>query len=89
MSTYRQLAEMIPAEYRKEILELNIISKAQAIAGNSSMYYLFTIWKNYVETSADLSLDCNMCLSRILHNYAEIQPELIELEKQSKLLSEA
>lgn len=84
---YRQIAELIPEEYRKELLETNMISKASAVASNASMFYLFTIWSNYVEPG--LEIGCGSCLERILNNYEQLLPTFIELEKSRKLLNEA
>lgn len=82
--TAKMLAKLIPADYRKEILQTNIIMNAMAHSGDSSMLYLGTIWKNYVVPEEDLS--CGICLERILKNFRELQPILIELEKESNLL---
>ena len=82
--TYQQIIERIPAEYRKEILELNMISKAQAQGADPSMAYLGTVWKEYV--SPDEDLGCGLCLSRILDNFRQLQPTMVAMEKQSKLL---
>lgn len=84
--TQRQVATMIPAEYRKEILLTNMISQAIAVASDPSMFYLATIWKNYI--SPDEELSCGQCLSRILGNYRSIQPDLVELEKEANLLNQ-
>lgn len=78
------IANLIPAEYRKEILELNIIEKAVAIAGDPNMDYLSTIWKDYIEP--DFEPDCPLCFTRVLKNFKNLKPTLIELEKNSKLL---
>jgi len=86
MSNINQIAALIPAEYRKEILELNMIDEAQAIGTDGSMQYLGVIWKNYVEP--DFTPDCNMCYGRVLTNFKQIKKSLIELEKQSKLLNQ-
>jgi hypothetical protein len=82
--TLRQIAELIPAEYRREILETNMISKAIAIASDASMHYLGTIWKNYV---AEEDLTCGACLTRVLENYRQLQQVFIDMEKESKLLA--
>lgn len=84
MSTLAQIAKLIPGEYRKELLELNIIDSAIAIEGNQSMHYLAVIWKNYIEH--DFETDCNLCRARVLTNMKAIRKELIELEKQHNLL---
>lgn len=80
-----KIAELIPREYRKEILQTNMISRAIASSGNACMTYLATIWKNYV--SPDEDLGCSVCLERILKNFRELQPVFVDLEKQSNLLS--
>lgn len=81
--TVRELAEKIPAEYREEILEVDMISKAVAITTDANMHYLATIWTNYI---APEDLTCNLCMERILRNYRELLLDLIELEKQHRLL---
>lgn len=86
--SYIAIAEKIPADYRKEILETNMIAAAQCVGHDPSMYYLFTVWKNYVEPDGDLHLECNACLERILKNYRELQPVLAGLEKGSRLMKE-
>jgi hypothetical protein len=82
--TYRQIANQIPSNYRKEILETNLISSAIASASDPAMQYLGTIWKNYVNPME--KLDCGMCLERVLNNYRQLQPVMIEMEKERKLL---
>ena len=84
--TLRQIAEQIPGEYRKEILEMDMISKAIATNSDANMSYLGVIWKKYVAPDEDLG--CGMCVSRILGNYRQLQPLLITMEKESKLLDE-
>lgn len=87
MSGLRKIAELIPAEYRREILELNIIASAVARAGDQSMFYLITIWKNYVEE--DFEPDCNLCMSRVLTNFKNLKDTLVAMEKESQLLKSA
>lgn len=82
--TLKQIATMIPAEYRREILQTNMISQAIASNADTSMHYLGTIWKTYV--SPDEDLGCGMCLERILNNYRQLQPILVEMEQESRLL---
>lgn len=85
--TIKQIAGRIPAEYRKEILETNMISQATANQADTSMFYLLTIWQNYVEPNEIIDIGCGICKERILKNYRELQATLVELEKQSKLLN--
>jgi hypothetical protein len=86
MSSLTTLAEMIPAEYRKEILETNMIGRAQAISSDASMLYLFTIWKNYIEPDENLNMACGFCLERILKNWKGLQDEMVRMEREEKLL---
>lgn len=83
----RRIAELIPAEYRKEIIQLNMIDSAHAIAGDPSMHYLAVIWKNYVEH--DFTPDCNLCLSRVLDNFKAMKATFVEMAKENSLLNEA
>lgn len=83
----RRIADLIPEEYRKEILELNMIDQAVANATDPTMYYLGTIWKNYVEPG--FTGDCNLCYGRLLDNYKQLKKVFIEMEKEKKLLNEA
>jgi hypothetical protein len=85
--TVKEIAEKIPESYRAEILELNMINRAQASRMDASMEYLFTTWKIYVEPEADLTLDCGLCVERVLQNWKAIMPSMIELEKNRKLLA--
>lgn len=83
----RRIAELIPAEYRREILELNIIESSVAMAGNESMDYLVVIWKDYVEH--DFEPECNLCRARVLGNFKEMKSTLVEMEKEYQLLKSA
>jgi hypothetical protein len=82
-----RIAALIPPEYRKEILELNMIDTAIPQATDTTMHYLAVIWKQYVEPG--FSADCNMCYAKLLKNLKVIKPLLIKLEMDSKLLKEA
>lgn len=79
-----RLAAKIPEEYRKEIVELQIIDKAQAVASNESMIYLATIWKNYIDASLDPK--CGLCYERVLKNFRKMKPAFIALDKGDKML---
>lgn len=86
MSQVRELAKLIPNEYRKEILELDMINEAVAQHGNPTMQYLGIIWKNYIEPTFEPN--CNLCYSRVLNNLKGMLNDLIELEKESKMLEQ-
>lgn len=82
----KRIAALIPAEYRKEILELNMIDNAVAQSSDNNMHYLATIWKHYVEP--DFTGDCNLCYGRVLDNYKAMKKHLVEMEKDSQLLNQ-
>lgn len=84
MSNLAKIAAQIPDEYRKEMLELNMIDDAVAVENNQPMHYLCVIWKNYVE--ADFEPECNLCRSRVLKNMRAMKNEFIQLEKNHNLL---
>lgn len=82
--TAQQIAALIPAVYRREILETDSISTAIASTGNPTMMYLATIWKNYINPQE--SLECGLCMERILNNYRQMQPVFVEMERNASLL---
>lgn len=85
--TLNDIANQIPAEYRKEILQTNMISQAIANNADPSMHYLVNIWQTYVEPHEKIDLGCGLCRERILNNFRGIQDTLVTLEKQSNLLA--
>jgi hypothetical protein len=85
--TLTDIAKLIPAKYRSEIVMTNMIQNAQATPGNPSLAYLFTIWKEYVEPSQELAMECAACVDRVLKNYRSLLPVFIELEKEARLLN--
>lgn len=82
--TIKDIAAKIPEEYRKEILKLNMVAEAQPIVSNTTMHYLATIWKNYINPNEDLQ--CNLCMDRVLNNYRQLLPVFIEMEKKANML---
>lgn len=86
MSTLRDIAQLIPPEYRREILELNMLQKAQAIRSDPTMNYLGVIYKNYIDPG--FSGDCPLCYSRVLDHFRAMRTIFIELENERKLLDE-
>lgn len=80
----KELAALIPQEYRKEILDLDMIESASATAESSNMHYLIVVWQNYIEK--DFQPDCNLCLGRVLDSFKQMKKSLIELEREYQLL---
>ncbi len=80
----RALAEQIPAEYRREILELNLIDNAVAIAGNESMHFLGAAWKTYIDP--EWEPDCNLCYGKVLKNFKAMKETMITMEQEAELL---
>jgi hypothetical protein len=85
--TINDIASRIPAEYRREILETNMISQAVANVADTSMYYLLNIWQTYVDPGNKIDVGCGLCREQILKNYREMQQTLVNMEKQSNLLT--
>jgi len=85
--TLNEIASLIPAEYRREILQTNMISQAIANTADPSMYYLLNIWQTYVDPANKIDVGCGLCREQILNNYRGIQETLVTLEKQSQLLA--
>lgn len=80
----RQIAELIPAEYRREILLTNMINTAQP-SNNFEMNYLITVWRNYYEPT--LNVNCGLCYVRVLGEWKKLHATLIEMEKENQLLN--
>ncbi|SFW16098.1 hypothetical protein [Chitinophaga sancti] len=85
--TLTEIAKTIPSEYRKEILETNMISRATASYSDASMAYLLQIWKTYVAPDEEIDMGCGLCKERILTNFKQLQDTLVKLEQQSNLLN--
>ena len=84
--TYKQLAALIPSEYRKEILQLNMVQSAVGVPYNPTMQYLITIWTAYIEP--DFTPDCNICCGRALDGFKAMLPAMIQMEKEDNLLNQ-
>lgn len=82
--TYRDIAQLIPAHIRKEIIQRNVV--ALASDRNEFMLYLFETWKLYVDSAGSLDWECGYCRANIKENFTKILPDLIELQKEQNLL---
>lgn len=78
------LAAKIPAKFRREILEMNIINTAIAVPYDPSMQYLLEVYKEYINPNEDAQ--CGRCLTRVLSHWKDMCPYLLELERSQKLL---
>jgi len=85
--TLYQLAQQVPAKFRNQILEENLIYKAIPQPEDTHMKMLFIIWQNYIEPGNEmLDMACNKCLYEMLNKYKLLQPHFITLTKEDKLL---
>jgi hypothetical protein len=84
----KEIARMIPAEYRHMILAQNAIYKAVAVPLDPHMQMLFTVWTNFINPGGGLSLECTRCLGQMLDDYKKLQPEFINLEREAQLLDD-
>lgn len=82
--TLKEIAKLIPAVERREILKQGMISSAQPTTANATMLYLAKLWKKHIDYN--IEVDCNFCMQTVLNNYTQIAAELVELERQSVLL---
>lgn len=80
---YQEIAKLIPASYRKEILETNMIANAVGIGGNPEMFYLHSVWKQFIEPEIG---DCALCFQRVLTNFRQLQQTFIDLKQADELL---
>ncbi len=82
----REVALLIPSEYRLDVLDSNTIYKAIAVPTDPHMHILFTLWETYVNPGAGLDRNCTACLSTILSNFKNLQEVFVELRREEQLL---
>ena len=85
----RVTAALIPPMFRRQLLDNNWVYKAVVVANDPQMSILVVIYNNYIFSegpAVDMSNPCLACISKILDIFKLILPDLIELEKESKLL---
>lgn len=85
-SALRDIALLIPAEYRKQILEENVIYKAVPASNDRHMSILFTIWTHYIDPGTPVKMDCPYCLADIIKNFQGLQEAFIEIAKDEAFL---
>lgn len=84
MTGLEKNARLIPDEYRKEIIELDLVNKAKAQTTDGTMNYLGVIWKNYIDPGYELT--CNSCCDKVLKAFRLMLPIFINIEKENRLL---
>lgn len=84
MTGIEKNARLIPDEFRKEIIELDLVNTAKAQIEDGTMNYLGTIWKNYIEPGYELT--CNACCVKVLKAFRLMLPVFFAIEKEKKLL---
>lgn len=100
--TNLQIAQLIPAQYRTEILLKNHFHKAEAINEfwDKDVQMLWFYWRNFIEpenpqyeyTIVDGTIviqdQCKKCLGELKKKWAAIMPHLIELEQEANMLQQ-
>lgn len=94
MGGYYDIAKLIPAQFRETILLDNYIWKAIAKEEDPDMIRLFIFYKNYIEPNNEqyqyrdgrIVNACKLCLTNILDKFKLLEPYLIQLERESKLI---
>jgi hypothetical protein len=92
--SYYAIAKRIAPALREEMLLGNYIYKAVAKEDDSHMIMLFIIYKNYIEPlneqyqyeNGRIINACQLCLTNILDKFKTLEPYLIQLEKEFKLI---
>lgn len=84
----KELALRIPKLLRDEILTENYIANAVSIEDNVYMKYLWEVWYGYVDPGTDQDITCGYCRNTVIENFQKIQPALIEIHKEEKLLDQ-
>lgn len=93
-SAYFDLARMINPDVRKSMLEGNYIYKAVADENDTHMIMLFIIYSNYIEPDNSnysykdgrITNVCRLCIGNVLDKFKLLEPYLISLERESKLI---
>lgn len=88
MSNYLA-AKQIPVKFRKKLLEENIIYKAIPAAGDIQMSVLVILYNTYIFTESEpIAMDnpCLACLGKVLDIFKLLEPELVTLEKELKMM---
>jgi hypothetical protein len=80
----RTIAAQIPASYRQEILDLNIVGLAVASTTDKNMNYLAVVWKSYIDPN--LNTGCNICMQELYRNWNNLLPSIVALQKENNLL---
>lgn len=94
MTTYYDMAKQIPSDCRNAMLEGNYIFKAVAREDDADMVKLFVLYRNFIEPNNEvykyengkIKDACQLCLTNILDKFKLLEPYLILLEKESKLI---
>lgn len=86
--TFYDIAGLIPAKYRRKLLEENVIYKAAAQQEDPHMQVLWVVWTTFIDSSGALSKDCLYCLTTILENFKELEPHLVQRHKEDTMLDE-
>jgi len=86
MSYYKVLAERIPANVRKIILEECFIDKAfNTNNTGTAMEYLFDVYEEFIDAMGEFEdWSCFKCRQAILDNFKKMKIYLIELENASE-----
>lgn len=86
---YRQLARKIPDNVRSQriICAADPITHALPVQVNQHMSLLFAVWHEFIEPHKQPVYNCPVCLNNVLQNFREMKGDLIDLEREYKLLN--
>lgn len=80
-------ARKIPDIIRERIIcEADPVGNALNHAEDGNMQFLFSVWTTFIHPGKDEDITCWRCRGRIIEHFKVIKAELVELEKQHRLL---
>lgn len=79
------MAELVPAEIRKVILERKMIDKAKPYQENELFKFLFEAYAEFIDVAKEVSdFTCHQCRGKVWEDWKKLKPYLITLEATGK-----
>jgi hypothetical protein len=95
--TLLDIAALIPPDFRRQLLENNEIYKAVPENNDLNMQVLFVLYSNFIDPNnamyaykstdgyIEIQTTCKICLNNIIAKFRELEPFLVQLEKEKQL----
>ena len=97
MITLNDIAALIPPTFRRQLLENNEIYKAVPDNNDLNMQVLFVLYSQFIDPNnaqyaykstdgyIEILTTCKICLNNVIAKFRELEPFLIQLEKEYQL----